>query len=77
MARRAGVSHAAPAHHFGDRAGLLTALATEGFVLFDHHLRDALTATPRKPVDQLPALGRAYADFAELHPGHFGACQDL
>lgn len=31
VARRAGVSHAAPAHHFGDRQGLLTALAAEGF----------------------------------------------
>ena len=27
LARRAGVSHAAPAHHFKDRAGLLTAIA--------------------------------------------------
>ena len=27
LARRAGVSHAAPAHHFGDKAGLLTAVA--------------------------------------------------
>ena len=27
LARRAGVSHAAPAHHFGDKAGLLTAIA--------------------------------------------------
>ncbi len=33
LARRAGVSHAAPAHHFGDKAGLLTALAAEGFDL--------------------------------------------
>ena len=31
LARRVGVSHAAPAHHFGDKAGLLTALATEGY----------------------------------------------
>jgi AcrR family transcriptional regulator len=31
LARRAGVSHAAPAHHFGDKAGLLTAIAAEGF----------------------------------------------
>ena len=30
VARRAGVSHAAPAQHFGDANGLLTALATEG-----------------------------------------------
>ncbi|MGQ4421455.1 TetR/AcrR family transcriptional regulator, partial [Streptomyces violaceoruber] len=31
LARRAEVSHAAPAHHFKDKAGLLTAIATEGF----------------------------------------------
>ena len=30
-ARRAGVSHAAPAHHFGDRAGLLSAYAASVF----------------------------------------------
>src|SRR5213080_824442 len=31
LARRAGVSHAAPAHHFGDKAGLLTSIAAEGY----------------------------------------------
>ena len=31
LARRAGVSHAAPAHHFGDKRGLLTAVAAEGY----------------------------------------------
>ena len=31
VARRAGVSHSAPAHHFGDKAGVLTAIAIEGF----------------------------------------------
>jgi AcrR family transcriptional regulator len=71
VARHAGVSHAAPAHHFGDRAGLLTALATEGFLLFDRYLSDALATDPREPVQQLPALGKAYAQFAEQHPGHF------
>ncbi|SIM02784.1 Putative TetR-family transcriptional regulator [Mycobacteroides abscessus subsp. abscessus] len=30
LAREAGVSHAAPAHHFGDRRGLFTALAADG-----------------------------------------------
>ena len=34
VAKRAGVSHAAPAHHFGDTGGLLTALAAEGFTRF-------------------------------------------
>ena len=38
LARAAGVSHAAPAHHFTDRRGLFTALAAEGWRL----LADAL-----------------------------------
>lgn len=38
LAREAGVSHAAPAHHFGDRRGLFTALAADGFT----RLADAL-----------------------------------
>lgn len=32
VAKRAGVSHAAPAHHFGDAQGLLTALAGKSVV---------------------------------------------
>ncbi len=72
VARSIGVSHAAPAHHFGDRAGLLTAVATEGFQLFTEHLGRTLAVSPEKPLDQLAKLGRAYAEFAQLHPGHFG-----
>ena len=34
VAKRAGVSHAAPAHHFGDTGGLLTALAAQGYQQF-------------------------------------------
>jgi AcrR family transcriptional regulator len=40
LARRAGVSHAAPAHHFTDKAGLFTAVAVEGHRL----LADSFTA---------------------------------
>src|SRR5215213_11204294 len=40
LARRVGVSHAAPAHHFGDKRGLLTAVAAEGYRLFAAALRD-------------------------------------
>src|SRR5687767_9292707 len=31
VARRARVSHAAPAHHFGNKSGLLTAFAVQGY----------------------------------------------
>jgi AcrR family transcriptional regulator len=63
LARRAGVSHAAPAHHFGDKTGLLTALAAEGFGL----LGDALTAAG----DDLLDLGVAYVRFAVRHRAYF------
>ncbi|MFD9248026.1 TetR/AcrR family transcriptional regulator [Streptomyces sp. NPDC059556] len=62
LARRAGVSHAAPAHHFKDRTGLLTALATEGYGL----LAEALAAAP-----ELRERGVRYVRFAIEHPAHF------
>lgn len=62
LARRAGVSHAAPAHHFKDRAGLLTAFAAEGWALF----AAALQAAP-----DLRERGVAYVRFAREHPAHF------
>jgi len=71
VARRAGVSHAAPAHHFTDKAGLLTAVATEGFGMLVAYLADSQPVGAEQPVDQLAALGRAYARFAEDNPGRF------
>ena len=59
LARRAGVSHAAPTHHFGDKAGLLTAFATEGF----EQLAKAL-ATSRLASNSFLELGVTYVRFA-------------
>lgn len=70
-ARRAGVSHAAPAHHFGDKAGLLTAYATQGFVALRDELAAAGTASAGSGVPPLFAMGLAYVRFAVEHPGHF------
>jgi AcrR family transcriptional regulator len=66
LARRAGVSHAAPAHHFKDRAGLLTVIATEGYQL----LADAL-ARRDEAVPDLRELGVRYVRFGIEHPAHF------
>ncbi|WP_242907260.1 TetR/AcrR family transcriptional regulator [Actinomadura terrae] len=63
LARRAGVSHAAPAHHFGDKTGLLTAVAAEGYTLF----ADAL----ERAGDDFYDLGLAYVRFAVDHRAHF------
>jgi AcrR family transcriptional regulator len=66
LARRTGVSNAGPMHHFKDKAGLLTALAAEGFGL----LADTLTAT-RDRTDSFVELGVAYVRFAVEHRAHF------
>ena len=49
LARAAGVSHAAPAHHFTDRRGLFTALAAQGWLLLADALRalDPISSTRR------------------------------
>ena len=71
VAKRAGVSHAAPAHHFGDARGLLTALAAEGFRAFlaAQARREALAAPD--PQAQLVAAGLGYVDFALERPTLF------
>jgi AcrR family transcriptional regulator len=61
-ARRAGVSPSAPAHHFGDARGLLTAIATAGFEALGDALQDASKAGTRE--ERIRAQGLAYVDFA-------------
>ncbi len=68
LARAAGVSHAAPAHHFTDRRGLFTALATEGFGM----LAEALTGARPDFLD----AALAYVRFAIGHPGHYAVMFD-
>lgn len=70
-AREAGVSHAAPTHHFGDITGLLTELAASGFVRFRAMLQAEVAAAPRDPESRLIALGRGYIAFARAYPGLF------
>ena len=69
VARRAGVSHAAPAHHFGDTRGLLTAVATDAFRVLHATMVEA-TEGIDDPVDRLAALGRAYVEVSHSNPGH-------
>ncbi|SUA80217.1 transcriptional regulator BetI [Nocardia otitidiscaviarum] len=63
LAQRAGVSHAAPAHHFGNKQGLLTELAIEGFELLAAELHGA--------AGDFRAVALAYIGFARRNPGHF------
>ena len=65
-ARRAGVSHAAAAYHFGDKAGLLTAVAAQGYRMLTEKLRDARDADRG-----FLEVGVAYVRFAVTHRAHF------
>ncbi|WP_149589013.1 TetR/AcrR family transcriptional regulator [Tabrizicola flagellatus] len=70
VAKRAGVSHAAPAHHFGDTVGLLTALATEGFTRFQDTL-DAREVGATDDRDRAVRAGLGYLEFALARPALF------
>jgi AcrR family transcriptional regulator len=66
LARRAGVSHAAPTHHFGDKRGLLTALGTEGFGRLARELERAWADS-----GSFLEVGVAYVRFALANRPYF------
>jgi AcrR family transcriptional regulator len=70
IARRLGVSHAAPYRHFADREALLAAVMAEVFRDFARHLAEA-AAAEATPEARFAARGRTYVRFAIAHPGVF------
>jgi AcrR family transcriptional regulator len=67
-AKRAGVSHAAPAHHFRDASALLTALAARGFARLEAAMREAQAEAAAEPRAQVVAAGRGYFRFGMTNP---------
>src|SRR6266699_3781307 len=63
VAREAGVSHAAPTHHFGDLAGLVSELAAIGFRQFNAAMA-AAGATGTMPIEKAMARAKAYVAYA-------------
>jgi AcrR family transcriptional regulator len=66
IARRAGVSHAALAYRFGDKKGIFTAVASEGFRLCAEMIGPTATGA-----DGFVHGGQTYIAFALTHRGHF------
>ena len=64
VARLAGVSHQAPYHHFGDRAGIFAAISEEGFRFLAESIEASTTLGTA-------AMCEAYVHFALTHKGHF------
>lgn len=72
VARRAGVSHSAPAHHFGDKEGMLVAFCNEGNIVLARALQAARNdAAGGSAPDRLAAVGTAYVHFAVEHGAYF------
>ncbi|MEM8540340.1 MAG: TetR/AcrR family transcriptional regulator [Pseudomonadota bacterium] len=70
-AKRAGVSHAAPAHHFSDTEALLQALAARGFARLTDELQALQKTAPPDPRAQLIAAGVGYVHFGINNPQLF------
>ena len=71
VAREAGVSHAAPTHHFGDLTGLVSELAAIGFRQFNAAMV-AAGASAALPLEKAMARAKAYVAYAQAHPGMYG-----
>jgi AcrR family transcriptional regulator len=69
-AREAGVSHAAPTHHFGDLTGLVSELAATGFRHFNAAMADA-AEIDGPPLLKAAARARAYLAYARAHPAMY------
>jgi AcrR family transcriptional regulator len=70
-AARAGVSHAAPAHHFNGKHGLVVAIAAEGFRTFTRIMEEDRYLDGPDPQAQLLGIANGYLRFASEHPALF------
>jgi|SRR6185312_15006647 len=75
VAREAGVSPAAPYHHFKDKTELLEAVAHEGWTLLDQALAKAKAEAP-SPREAMNNLGVAYVCFARENPALYRVMYD-
>ncbi|RMC35040.1 TetR/AcrR family transcriptional regulator [Paracoccus alkanivorans] len=68
VARRAGVSHAAPYKHFPDKAALLSEIALIGFERLQEALLAAQVAAPDDLLAEFTAISHAYLTFGQNNP---------
>lgn len=68
VARKAGVSHAAPYRHFADKQALIAAINEEGFHRLAERIQLALREVPDDAFEQLYGIARAYVQFAQENP---------
>jgi AcrR family transcriptional regulator len=71
VARRAGVSHAAPYNHFEDKSALLAEVAALGFQALSRQMEAAARRAPRSSRHALVGIASAYVRFGVEHPAHY------
>lgn len=72
VAKRAGVSPAAPFRHFSSKTALLTAVAEQAMGRLTATVNAELAEADRAdPIQGLRAVGRGYLDWALANPTHF------
>ncbi|TMB38769.1 MAG: TetR/AcrR family transcriptional regulator [Deltaproteobacteria bacterium] len=71
VARRAGVSQAAPYNHFEDKSALLAEVAALGFQSLRQTMDAAARGQPRSGRQALAGVGAAYVRFGVEHPAHY------
>jgi AcrR family transcriptional regulator len=71
VARRAGVSHAAPYNHFEDKSALLAEVAALGYQSLREALEAAAREQPRSARQAVARVGAAYVRFGVAHPAHY------
>ncbi len=74
VARRAGVTHQAPYHHFANREAILGEIVAQGFQTLCERIDRAVEIEGQGPevmIERLLAMGRAYVEFACDHPAHY------
>lgn len=69
ISKAVGVTHAAPANHFGDLPGLLSELAADGMRRLTARQTAAMEEAGPGLRDRAHAVARAYFSFAVEHPG--------
>jgi AcrR family transcriptional regulator len=67
VARRAGVSHAAPYRHYSNHETLLVEMASDGFAELRSSI-DAASAAPNHKIDRITDIGGAYMRFVARRP---------
>jgi AcrR family transcriptional regulator len=71
LAKRAGVSQAAPYRHFKDKEALLAAISEQAFELKLRYLIEGMESAKGDPLETYFACGLSYFRMGMRHPQHF------